>query len=305
MKRPAVPHVMVIDDDQAVLSMVSDALVHHGMAVHPFSEGRQAMELLEDPRGPQVDLVISDINMEGMDGFDVIHKVKSINPSLPVILMTGQASLEYAIRAMRMGAANLFQKPLTLRELVNSVFHLVGLHRELRLAEAGLKGLTRETRAFTFRSDELDIPSAVMHLTDRLVPLGFASPTNVDVIAMAYHEALVNALEHGNLEMDSALKSDLFSAKDPYSALLQERRADPEYASRPVQVVLDATPEHYEVVITDGGKGFDTRKVSRVSDETLARQCGRGLSMIHMVMDEVHHNAKGNQIRMLLKKKQG
>ena len=71
------------------------------------------------------------------------------------------------------------------------------------MAEAGLKGLARETRLFTFRSDELDIPSTVMHLTDRLVPMGFASPTNVDVIAMAYHEALVNALEHGNLEMDS------------------------------------------------------------------------------------------------------
>ncbi len=303
MKRPAVPHVMVIDDDQAVLSMISDALAHHGMAVHPFSEGSQAMELLEDPQGPQVDLVISDINMEGMDGFDVIHRVKSIHPSLPVVLMTGQASLDYAIRAMRMGAANLFQKPLTLRELVNSVFHLVGLHRELCRAEAGLKGLAKETRLFLFRSDELDIPSTVMHLTDRLVPMGFALPTNVDVIAMAYHEALVNALEHGNFEMDSSLKDDLFSAQDSYTALLQERRSDPEYAARPIEVLMEATPDEFEVVITDGGPGFNARKVSRICDETLARQCGRGLAMIHMVMDEVHHNAKGNQIRMVLRKK--
>jgi nitrogen fixation/metabolism regulation signal transduction histidine kinase len=115
----------------------------------------------------------------------------------------------------------------------------------------------------------------------------------------------VNALEHGNLEMDSSLKGDIFSSKDSYTTLLLERRMDPEFASRPIEVVMDATPERYEVVITDGGKGFDARKVSRVNDETLARQCGRGLAMIHMVMDEVHHNAKGNQIRMVLKKKQG
>ncbi len=120
---------------------------------------------------------------------------------------------------------------------------------------------------------------------------------------MAYHEALVNALEHGNLEMDSNLKDDLFSVKDTYATLLQERRLDPEYASRTIEVLMEATPERYEVVITDSGKGFNTRKVSRVSDETLARQCGRGLAMIHMVMDEVGHNAKGNQIRMVLKKK--
>ena len=303
MKRANVSHVMVIDDDQAVLSMVSEALVHYGMTVHPFSDGRLAMALLEDPKGPPIDLVVSDINMDGMDGFDVMHKVKSIHPSMPVILMTGQASLEYAIRAMRMGASNLFPKPLTLRELVSSVFHLVGLHRDLRRAEAGLKGLVRETRRFVFRSDELDIPSAVVHLTDRLVPMGFASSTNVDVIAMAYHEALVNALEHGNLEMDSSLKNDLFSVKDSYSEMLHERRLDPEYASRLIEVVMEATPESFEVVITDSGKGFNARQVSRLSDEMLARQCGRGLSMIHMVMDEVAHNTKGNQIRMVLKKK--
>lgn len=305
MVNPNAPNVLLIDDDQAVLGMVSDALTHHGMRVHPFSEGAHAIRLLEDPQGPAFDLVLSDINMEGMDGFDVIHRVKSIKPDLPVVLMTGQASLEYAIRAMRMGAANLFQKPLTLRELVNSVFHLVGLHRELRMAEAGLKGLVHETRRFCFRSDELDIPSTVAHLTDRLVPLGFASPTNVDVIAMAYHEALVNALEHGNLELDSSMKGDLFTPKDDYAAMSQARLADPAFATRRIEVSLEATPERYEVVIRDEGRGFDAHRLGRVSDETLIRQCGRGLAMIRMVMDEVSHNDKGNEIRMLLKRKSG
>ena len=303
MSLAAIPHVLVIDDDLAVLGMVSDALAHHGMAVHPFSEGKAAMKLLEDPMGPPLDLVISDINMEGMDGFDVIHRVKSINPSLPVVLMTGQASLEYAIRAMRMGAANLFQKPLTLRELLNNVFRLVGLHRELRMAEAGLKGLMRESRLFSFRSDRVDIPSTVMHLTDRLVPMGFASSSNVDVIAMAFHEALVNALEHGNLEMDSSLKGDLFAAEDAYTLLRSERLSDPGFAARVIEVQMNASPECYEVVVKDEGKGFNTKKISRISDDTLAKQCGRGLALIHMVMDEVTHNSKGNEIRMVLKKK--
>jgi FixJ family two-component response regulator/anti-sigma regulatory factor (Ser/Thr protein kinase) len=297
------PHVVLIDDDHAVLSMVGEALSHYGMLVHSFAEGHKALKFLENPESPECDLVISDINMDGMDGFDVIHRVKSINPTLPVVLMTGQATLDYAIRAMRMGAANLFQKPLTIRELVNSVFHLVGLHRDLRLAEAGLRGLVRECRHFSFRSDELDIPSTVRHLTDRLVPFGFAQPTNVDVIAMAYHEALVNALEHGNLELDSALKGDLFSPKDEYSALCQDRLSDSRFGERRIEVYLEATPERYEVIIVDDGPGFDTRRISKISDDTLAKQCGRGLAMIHMVMDEVSFNEKGNQITMVLRKK--
>jgi DNA-binding response OmpR family regulator len=303
MPHTASPHVLIIDDDIAVLNMVSDALAHHGLKVHPFSEGAAAMALLEQAQDPVMDLVLSDINMDGMDGFDVIHRVKSINPNLPVVLMTGQASLEYAIRAMRMGAANLFQKPLTIRELVNSVFHLVSVHRELRMAEAGLRGLVQETRHFSFRSDELDIPSMVMHLTDRLIPLGFAEPGNLDVIAMAYHEALVNALEHGNLGMESSLKGDFITGHDAYSAQLQSRLADPAYASRRIDVLVQTTPDCYEVTIIDDGPGFDTSKLTKISDDSLTKQCGRGLAMIRMVMDEVVHNEKGNRIELVLRKK--
>nr|WP_320132271.1 response regulator [uncultured Holophaga sp.] len=297
------PHVVLIDDDHAVLRMVSDALSHHGMTVHAFADGDRALQFLEDPAQPEVDLVVSDINMEGMDGFDVIHRVKAVNNTLPVVLMTGEATLDFAIRAMRMGAANLYQKPITIREMVNSVFHLVGLHRELRLAEAGLKGLVRETRHFSFRSDELNIPSTVRHLTDRLVPFGFAQPANVDVIAMAYHEALVNALEHGNLELDSSLKGDLFNPKNDFEAMSQERLGSEPWASRRVDVRLEATPERYEVTIRDGGKGFDTGLVRQVVGEDLSRCFGRGLAMIHMVMDEVVLNLQGNQITMILRKK--
>ena len=135
------PHILLIDDDTDVLGMVGEALAHFGMKVHPFAEGRRALRLLEDPDSPQFDLVITDINMDGMDGFDVINRVKSTKPGLPVILMTGQATLDFAIRAMRMGASNLFQKPLNIREMVNSVFHLVELHREMSRTAVGLRGL--------------------------------------------------------------------------------------------------------------------------------------------------------------------
>ena len=297
------PHILLIDDDTNILAMVGEALVHYGLKVHPFAEGRRALRLLEDADSPQFDLVITDINMDGMNGFDVINRVKSTRPSLPVILMTGEASLDFAIRAMRMGASNLFQKPLILKELVNSVFHLVELHRELRLTAVGLQGLVEERRHFQFKARELNIPSMVGHLTDRLVDMGLARPTNVDVIGMAFHEALVNALEHGCLEMDSSLKGDLFAAQDSFAATKQERMADPAYADRRIDVQSHVTPQRFEVSITDDGPGFDVTRVNRFIDAGLGKQCGRGLAMIQMVMDEVSHNPKGNQIRLVLNRK--
>jgi DNA-binding response OmpR family regulator len=297
------PHVLLIDDDEAVLEMVGEALTHYGMKVHSNTDGERALRMLTEPGAPPFDLVISDINMEGLDGFDVIHRVKAAHADLPVVLMTGQASLEYAIRAMRMGAVNLFQKPLTMRELVKSVFHLVETHRDYRLAQAGLLGLVKEHRHFSFRSDEVDIPSVVKHLTDRLVPMGFATRNNVDVLAMAFHEAMVNALEHGNLELDSGLKADLLRDKDPYQENLQMRLADPAYAARRIEVTAEATPERFEVSIRDEGPGFDVAEALRTPEETLTRQCGRGLPLIRMIMDEVRFNPSGNQIWMVLKKK--
>ncbi|GLH68555.1 two-component system response regulator [Geothrix rubra] len=297
-------HILLIDDDEAVLDMVESALGHYGMTVHSCSEGEQALARLVTPGAPQFDLVVTDINMEGMDGFEVIRKVKAIAPHLPVVLMTGQASVDYAIRAMRMGASNLFMKPLAMRDLVQSVFHLVDLHRDFRLAEDGLRGLVNERRHFLFRSDELDVPSLIRHLTDRLVPMGFASPANIDVIAMAIHEALANALEHGNLELDSSLKGDLFVAEDPYTKLREARMADPRFAERLIEVRLALDTERFELEISDEGPGFDTSRLTLPPPGSdLAPHFGRGLPLIQLVMDEVHFNEKGNQVRMVLRRK--
>jgi anti-sigma regulatory factor (Ser/Thr protein kinase) len=64
------------------------------------------------------------------------------------------------------------------------------------------------------------------------------------------------------------------------------------------------TPDRLEVVITDDGPGFDITTVSRITEANLSEQCGRGLAMISLVMDEVSHNAKGNQIRLVLNRKE-
>ncbi|HJW09871.1 MAG TPA: response regulator [Holophagaceae bacterium] len=298
------PHVLLIDDDRSVLEMVQEALRSHGMVVHSFSDGRVALGLLDDPNAPPFDLVMSDINMEGLDGFDVINRVKTQRPHLPVVLMTAESSVEYAIRAMRLGAANFFMKPLALKDMIKSVYHLVETHRDFRLGQAGLKGLVSEDRHFLFRSDELDIPSLMRHLTERLVPLGFATDQNVDVVAMAFHEALVNALEHGNLELDSDLKGDLLSPEDPYMELRAQRLADPVFAARTVDVETTLEMDRFELRIADQGPGFDVSSLGSPEDAAHQdRHCGRGLPLIQLVMDEVTFNAKGNQIQMVLHRK--
>jgi anti-sigma regulatory factor (Ser/Thr protein kinase) len=134
--------------------------------------------------------------------------------------------------------------------------------------------------------------------------MGFASMSNLDVIAMALHEALVNALEHGNLELESTLKGDLFVKEDPYSKLRGERMSDPVFAGRLIEIRMAMDTERFEVEISDEGNGFDTSRMSALpKGSDMGSHCGRGLPMIFLVMDEVHFNEKGNQIRLVLRRK--
>lgn len=298
------PQILLIDDDPDVLDSALATLRDQGMDVHAYEEASEALNLLHHPEAPTFDLVISDIHMPGLDGFDVLDRIKATHPRVPVMLMTGRVSADLAIRALRQGAANLILKPIAFPELVQNAFHLVDIHRGLRAADESLLGMVNERRHYLFRSDELDVPTLVRHLTDRLVPMGFATASNEGVIAMAYHEALVNALEHGNLELDSSLKQTAFTGEDAWGRQRAERLADPGYASRLIEVKLALDTERLDVEITDEGPGYDTSIATRVSgDWEGATQFGRGLPLILLIMDEVHFNDDGNQIRMVLRKK--
>ena len=100
------------------------------------------------------------------------------------------------------------------------------------------------------------------------------------------------------------MKGDLFAAEDPYGTLRAQRMADPVYAGRLIEVRLAMDTERFELEISDEGKGFDTEDLSPPSPGSdMAPHCGRGLPLIMLVMDEVHFNDKGNQIRMVLRRK--
>jgi serine/threonine-protein kinase RsbW len=66
---------------------------------------------------------------------------------------------------------------------------------------------------------------------------------------------------------------------------------------------MESTPDRFTVTITDQGPGFDTSHVKYAAEDSLNKLTGRGLAMIQMVMDEVTFNERGNQIRLVLKKK--
>jgi anti-sigma regulatory factor (Ser/Thr protein kinase) len=117
-------------------------------------------------------------------------------------------------------------------------------------------------------------------------------------MGVALHEALTNAMFHGNLELDSALRDG-----DPsqYYRLAAERRGKEPYSARRVHVCLRETAESSQYIVRDEGSGFDVlaRRPDPTDASNLHRASGRGLFLIHMFMDDVSFNEAGNEITMV------
>lgn len=118
--------VLIVDDDLAVLSLHGRVLSKDGFEVETASNGEAAMTALHKR---SFDLILSDIDMPGIDGIKLLEYVRSHDADVPVILITGAPSLETAIQALDRGALKYLTKPVKLPELVRVADDAVRVHR--------------------------------------------------------------------------------------------------------------------------------------------------------------------------------
>ena len=117
-----------MDDDRLIREMTQDALLAEGFCVDVASSGAEAIESLR-LRGPYA-VVLTDLSMPEMDGLELMERIKRAEPRTDVIVLTGYASLESALQAMRLGAADYLRKPVEGPEIVYGVKRTI-LRRQL------------------------------------------------------------------------------------------------------------------------------------------------------------------------------
>ncbi len=108
--------VLVVDDEPDVRRSIERILVRENCQVIEARDGREASKLMADT--PKIDLILSDLSMPNADGREVIASAEA--RGIPVVIVTGQATVNTAVELMRRGAANFLSKPFT-REMVRSV----------------------------------------------------------------------------------------------------------------------------------------------------------------------------------------
>ena len=126
----------------------------------------------------------------------------------------------------------------------------------------------------------------------RCLPLG--DETERLRVGIALEAALSNALYHGNLELSSSAHAE----KKRYDDLLQERCYETPYRDRRIHVTARVSRDRAEFVIQDDGPGFDTSRCENHAALNAGTHSGRGLTLMHTIMDKVTFNETGNQVTM-------
>jgi len=111
--------ILLVDDDTAVRVISTRILSKAGLTVEAVSGGEAALDLLR--RGRRFDVIVSDLVMPNIDGMELLRRVRQLDLDVPVIIVTGQATLESAILAMEYGGFRYLQKPVANATLVRAV----------------------------------------------------------------------------------------------------------------------------------------------------------------------------------------
>ncbi len=106
--------ILVVDDQESMRVLLQDLLEAVGYDVTLAEGGREALEILAEK---SFDLVLSDLNMPGMDGTALLGEIKNRYPELPVVIITGYGTFHTEKRVMREGASGYISKPCTLAKI--------------------------------------------------------------------------------------------------------------------------------------------------------------------------------------------
>lgn len=198
-------HILVIDDDPAMRSMVSDFLKSEGHHVSEASLASEALsriaqgefvvtsESLRDLGHKRLDLVISDLNMPEMTGLEFISKFRELAPNIPIILVTAFGSIETAIEAIRRGAFDYTTKPFKLAEMSVTVARALKF-RDLHRENARLQDELYQTQSFAKIIGKSPGMHEVFDLIRRVAPasanvlISGESGTGKERVARAIHE---------------------------------------------------------------------------------------------------------------------
>ena len=291
-----VQHTILVVDDSAMDRRLATGLLEKegGYQILIATNGLEALQALKQQ---PVDLVLTDMQMDQMDGLELVEAVRADYPLTPVILMTALGSEEIAVRALEKGAASYVAKRRLQQDLLEIVQQVLDNSDENRTQSRLMHRMDRNEFSFVLNNDLSLVHSMVKYLQHTLRCVRLTDESDRLRVGIAVEEALLNALYHGNLEVSSDLKET-----DPnlFEETALQRSLEEPYRNRRIFVDALVSRESASVTIRDEGQGFDPSSLPDPCDlENLEKPSGRGILLMRSFMDEIRFNERGNEVTLV------
>lgn len=291
--------ILIVDDEEIIRNVLRRKLEQTtSYSVLTADDGTVALDIFKQR---PVDLVISDLLMKEMNGIELLRNLKSIEPTIPVIIITGYGTLDDAIEAIHLGAEDFIKKPFDINEVLDTIDKTFR-----KLAEEADQ---REVIKYIAHEDiNLEIPNQfdllntlINYIFSHLRARWLVSDEDLHDVKVCLYEALTNAFEHGNLGISGEKKSKLLEqSQQTWRDFLVSVMEDTSNINKKIRVNLKISEEEMVVAIRDEGPGFDYKaRTQDVDPEELFRSSGRGLLLIQSLMDGLSFNECGNEVRMV------
>lgn len=286
--------VLIIDDEELVRNALSGFLRHRGYRVVTAVDGMKGLEVFREER-PSI--VFTDLRMPKAGGMEFLRNALRIDPHAHIIFITGHGDEKDILQALHLGAKNFFKKPLNFQEVIEALSAL----ESRAIAEEGIRFdhtfVVRESRVLEIPNDLNVVSGVVNHITATLHH--FFDEQTVHGIQGALIEMIVNAIEHGNLEISYEEKTKALE-NEKLTELIQAKSEHPSLARRRVHLFYELDGQEVRFCIEDEGNGFNIHDVPDPGHpDNLWLGHGRGILMTRALMDEVHYTEKGNRVTLI------
>lgn len=298
--------LLIVERDEDIVNALKNAFSDTEFHSEKTSSIERAFERLHEDSRYLV--MIVDVDGSEIDGLEFLSRLRREHLHVPLIVLSENPEIRRMLRTVGLGNADFFRKPVEASLIVEAV------RRMARMAESGLtffprmRHLISSSFEIEYRTDEIN-PNHVAHfLANMLFMEEFCNEVMMNRIEIAIHESIINAIEHGNLELTSVLKPTSLEEEDKFAALRSLRLADEEYGSRKIRITFKLHKTRLEISISDQGTGFDHEECMKAirdggDPEKLLACYGRGLVLIVFSVDEIVFDQTGATITLIVNRR--
>ncbi|MGA2329120.1 MAG: response regulator [Bryobacteraceae bacterium] len=270
--------ILVVDDDATVRQLLTVVLASPDRRIDAASDGREALARIEST---PYDLVLTDLRMPGMDGSELLRRIREASPRTKVIVMTAGSTPASVVQSLRDQAFAYFSKPFSqafVAHMISQALRAASWEDDIEVLSAQPEWISLAVRCRLGTAERL-----IQFLREMEVRL---TAGQRDEIAMAFHELLVNAIEHGG-QCDPEKRLRLTYIRTSRAVLYHIADPGPGFSIEelPHAAVSNPPGEPYQHVYEREQRGM--------------RPGGFGILLARHLVDELIYNETGNEVLLI------